>query len=65
MLSIGLGHYLTLAAIIFIIGIKLKKKLKLLSLGNAMSGAPICIGIIQLANPTKAGIITPNTMINP
>ena len=27
-----------------------------------MSGAPIIIGIIQFANPTKAGMIAPNTM---
>ena len=30
-----------------------------------MSGAPICIGISQFANPTKAGMIAPNTMIRP
>ena len=30
--------------------------------GNAMSGAPIIIGIIQFANPAKAGMIMPNTM---
>ena len=41
------------------------QKLRLFSLGRAISGAPICIGIIQLANPTKAGIITPKTIINP
>jgi hypothetical protein len=33
--------------------------------GNAMSGAPICIGISQFAKPTKAGMIAPNTMIRP
>ena len=27
--------------------------------GKAMSGAPICSGIIQLARPTKAGMIPP------
>ncbi len=27
--------------------------------GNAMSGAPICNGIIQFARPTKAGITPP------
>ncbi len=32
---------------------------------NAMSGAPIFIGISQLAKPTKAGMIAPNTMIRP
>ncbi len=31
--------------------------------GNAMSGAPICNGIIQLARPTNAGMTAPNTMI--
>ena len=31
--------------------------------GRAISGAPIIIGIIQLAKPTKAGITAPNTMI--
>ena len=30
--------------------------------GSAMSGAPICIGIIQFARPTVAGITAPNTM---
>ena len=30
-----------------------------------MSGAPICIGIIQFAKPTKAGITAPKTMIKP
>ena len=32
---------------------------------NAMSGAPICIGISQFAKPTNAGMIAPNTMIRP
>lgn len=32
--------------------------------GNAISGAPIISGIIQLARPTKAGMTAPNTMIN-
>ena len=32
--------------------------------GNAMSGAPICSGIIQFARPTNAGITAPNTMIS-
>ena len=27
--------------------------------GSAMSGAPICSGIIQLARPTKAGMTAP------
>ena len=39
------------------------QKLQLFSLGNAMSGAPIIIGIIQLAKPTQAGITAPKTMI--
>ena len=39
------------------------QKLQLFSLGNAMSGAPIIIGIIQLAKPTQAGITAPNIMI--
>ena len=30
-----------------------------------MSAAPICIGIIQFAKPTKAGMIAPNTMMSP
>ena len=33
--------------------------------GNAMSGAPICIGISQFAKPTNAGMIAPKTMISP
>ena len=41
------------------------QKLQLFMRGNAMSGAPIIIGTIQLASPTKAGITAPNTMINP
>ena len=32
--------------------------------GNAMSGAPIIMGIIQFARPTKAGITAPKTMIS-
>ena len=32
---------------------------------NAMSGAPIIIGISQFAKPTNAGMIAPNTMISP
>ena len=32
------------------------QNLRLLSLGSAMSGAPICSGIIQLAMPAAAGI---------
>ena len=35
------------------------QKLKLFMRGSAMSGAPICIGIIQLARPTKAGMTAP------
>ena len=41
------------------------QKLKLFMRGKAMSGAPIISGIIQLANPTNAGITAPNTMIRP
>ena len=32
--------------------------------GSAMSGAPICIGIIQFPRPTKAGMIAPKIMIS-
>jgi hypothetical protein len=32
--------------------------------GSAMSGAPIIIGIIQLASPTNAGMTAPNTIIS-
>ena len=35
---------------------------QLLSRGSAMSGAPIMSGIIQFANPAKAGMIMPNTI---
>ncbi len=38
---------------------------QLLRRANAMSGAPIIIGICQLAKPTKAGMMAPNTMIRP
>ena len=41
------------------------QKLKLFMRANAMSGAPICSGIIQFAKPTNAGMIAPNTMIRP
>ena len=41
------------------------QKLKLLSRGSAMSGAPIISGIIQLASPTNAGITAPNTITSP
>ena len=40
------------------------QKLKLFMRGSAMSGAPICSGIIQLARPTVAGMTAPNTMIS-
>ena len=43
----------------------MSQKLKLFMRANAMSEAPICIGIIQLAKPTKAGMMAPNTMIRP
>src|SRR5580693_6402850 len=38
------------------------QKLKLFMRGSAMSGAPTCIGIIQLASPTKPGITAPKIM---
>ncbi|MNR37903.1 hypothetical protein D3C85_1559640 [compost metagenome] len=41
------------------------QKLKLFMRANAMSDAPICIGIIQFAKPTKAGMMAPNTMMRP
>jgi hypothetical protein len=41
------------------------QKLQLFMRGNAMSGAPIIIGISQLARPTKEGMIAPNTMTRP
>ena len=41
------------------------QKLKLFMRAKAMSLAPICSGIIQLAKPTKAGMMAPNTMISP
>jgi hypothetical protein len=40
------------------------QKLQLFMRGSAMSGAPIIIGISQLANPTQAGMTAPNTMIS-
>ena len=43
----------------------ISQKLKLFMRAKAMSDAPICSGIIQLAMPTKAGMIAPNTMISP
>ena len=43
----------------------INQKLKLFILAKAMSAAPICRGIIQLAKPTKAGMMAPNTMIKP
>ena len=41
------------------------QKLQLFMRANAMSGAPIIMGICQLAKPTKAGMIAPNTMMSP
>ena len=35
------------------------QKLKLFRRGSAMSGAPTCIGIIQLARPVHAGMTAP------
>ena len=39
------------------------QKDQLFILGSAISGAPIIIGIIQLASPTNAGITAPKIMI--
>jgi hypothetical protein len=41
------------------------QKLRLFMRANAMSDAPICIGISQFAKPTKAGMMAPKTMISP
>ena len=41
------------------------QKLQLFIRANAMSGAPIIIGICQFAKPTAAGMIAPNTMMRP
>ena len=41
------------------------QKLQLFMRAKAISGAPIIIGICQLANPTKAGMMAPNTIIRP
>ncbi len=41
------------------------QKLQLFMRGSAMSGAPIIMGIIQLASPTNAGMIAPNTITRP
>ena len=38
------------------------QKLKLFMRGSAMSGAPICMGTIQLARPTNAGMTAPKIM---
>ena len=35
------------------------------SVQTPYQGAPICIGISQLAKPTKAGMMAPNTMMRP
>src|SRR5271154_3572405 len=40
------------------------QKLKLFMRGSAMSGAPICIGTIQLARPTNAGMTAPKIMMS-
>ncbi len=40
------------------------QKLQLFRRGNAISGAPIIIGIIQLARPTAPGITTPKIIIS-
>src|SRR6478609_7309649 len=39
------------------------QKLQLFMRANAMSGAPIIMGICQFANPTAAGMMAPNTMM--
>ncbi len=41
------------------------QKLKLFMRAKAMSEAPICSGTIQLAKPTKAGMMAPKIMIRP
>ena len=41
------------------------QKLKLFNRGRAISGAPTIMGTSQLANPTKAGITAPKTIISP
>ncbi len=41
------------------------QKLQLFMRAKAMSGAPIMSGICQLAKPTKAGMIAPNTITSP
>ena len=41
------------------------QKERLFIRGRAMSGAPTIMGTSQLASPTNAGMIAPNTMINP
>ncbi len=43
----------------------ISQKLKLFMRAKAMSDAPICKGSIQFANPTKAGMMAPNTMMMP
>ena len=43
----------------------ISQKLKLFMRAKAMSEAPICSGIIQLAKPTKPGMMAPNTMMMP
>ena len=40
------------------------QKLRLFKRGSAMSGAPSCIGIIQLARPTNPGMTAPKIMIS-
>ena len=41
------------------------QKLRLFIRGIAISGAPICKGISQLARPTNAGITPPKIIIKP
>src|SRR5690625_775292 len=41
------------------------QKLRLFMRAKAMSEAPICSGIIQLAKPTNAGMMAPNIIMRP
>ena len=41
------------------------QKLQLFMRGNAISGAPIIMGMSQLASPTKDGMMAPKTMTRP
>ena len=41
------------------------QKLQLFMRGSAISGAPIIMGISQLASPTNDGMMAPNTITRP